>query len=340
MKGYYTRTFFGIAVVFVVLAGAAVLANAVASEARIRYSQLLEADKAGAQLRTAQRQKVERLQRAIEPVREFAAAWTPVARLPEKGAAERVRSDIEAIAQRQLGLVTDNAITPQPERYPFQGLPVRVQRVTLRASGKDLTALMTWLGKVEERYPAALIEGCEFSSNVGGNTGLTIRLVQPLHDNAPRRAFMPATLADPATLPDAIAAIAWSEYLPARLKGPVAVGFHRNPLQPAVQAEHRPMPLVHDDSDEITPRLELALDGRVRSVIRGAVPIVVIDSRVFRVGDDVIVGANRERPIPDSKTKLKEIGDDRLIFHVAGGTVDRPVQCDVTYPLPAFLKAR
>ena len=60
MKGYYTRTFVGVAVVFVVLAGAAVLANAIASEAKVRYSRLLDADKAGTRLRAAHQEKAHR----------------------------------------------------------------------------------------------------------------------------------------------------------------------------------------------------------------------------------------------------------------------------------------
>lgn len=339
MNRYYARTLVGVAIVFAVLIVAAALANALASEARSRYSTLVAADISGSRAREIARRNVERLENATEPMHEFAAAWKATAKLPEKDCAEKIRSEIEAIAQRQLGLVTDNVITPQPDRYNFQGAALRVQRVTLRASGKDLTALMAWLGKVEERYPAALVEACELSANVGGNTGLTIRLVQPLQDTT-ARASLGAIVTDSLLSPESIAAVPWQQYLPAKVKGAVAIGFQRNPLQPAVAADRRPIAAVRDESDEITPRLEIALDGKLRSVIRGGTPIVVVDGRVFRVGDEVLIGGSHERPIPDAKTKLKEIGDDRLIFHVAGGTVDRPVQCDVTYLLPPFLRAR
>jgi hypothetical protein len=340
MKRYYTRTFVGLGLVFVTLLGAAVLSNSAAGDARLKHARLLEEAKAQGRRTDIQRERLERLQRAIQPVQEFSAAWRPIARLNEREAAEKVRSELEAVAQRQLGLVTDNAITPQPEKFTFQGVPIRVQRVTLRASGKDLVALLTWLGKVEEKYPAALVESCEFSSNVGGNTGLTVRLVHPLQDSGARRIIASAVVQEAALSPDAIAAMGWSQYLPARVKAPVAIGVQRNPLQPAVAAEARSLPIMRDETDEVTPRVEAALDKHLRSVIRGGTPIIVVDGRVFRTGDELIVGAGREKPVPEAKTKLKLIGDDRLVFHVAGGTVDHPIQCDVTYSLPGFLKAR
>jgi hypothetical protein len=338
MKRHYTRTFAGMALVFGVAAIAALLANAAAGEAKSRYQKLLATDKAEGARRRDEREKVETLSRAMTPLREFAAAWKPVAHLPEKDAAERVRSDIEAIAQRQLGLVTDNAITPQPDRFLFQGIPVRVQRVTLRASGKDLVALVSWLGKVEERYPAAIVEACEFSSNVGGSTGLSLRLVQPVTEPAAHRMPIPSPLPDSMLTPDTITALDWPRYLPQRLKSAIAVGFSRNPLQPAIPGEQRSVPSIHDLSDEITPRLEMALEGKLRSVIHGAAPIIVVDGRVFHPGDEIFIGRGREKPVPDAKTKLKQIGGDRLLFHVAGGTTDKPIQCDVAYALPAFLQ--
>ena len=182
----------------------------------------------------AQRAKTARLRAAVAPVRMFFAAWQPLAREPEREAAERIRSDLEAIAQRQLGLVTDNVITPAPEKFSFQGVAARVQRVALRASGKDLPALLAWLGKVEERYPLAIIESCEFSSNVGGSTALTVRLVEPVADATAPRPIHPLLPPDVTGMPAAIAAVDWSQYRPARLKGALPIGFGRNPLRQVV----------------------------------------------------------------------------------------------------------
>ena len=339
MNRYYTRTFVGMAVVLISTGLAAFIANSAAHEAKLRRERLLLADHAERGARAEQRSKTDDLRRAMEPVQAFAGAWNSLAFLPEKEAAERVRSDLESIAQRQLGLVTDNAITPQPDRFTFQGRSLRVQRVTLRASGKDLAALLSWLGKVEERYPAALVEGCDFVSNVGGNTGLSLRLVQPLHESPSTRHVGLATSPE-AFAPEAIAALAWARYHPTKLKAPVATGFARNPLQPAVVADHRPSVGSPGAAEEITPRLEMALDGRLRSVIRGHEPIIVVDGRVIRIGDELTLGPARERPLPEAKTKLKQVMTDRLVFHVAGGTAEKPIQCDVAYALPAFLKAR
>jgi hypothetical protein len=339
MTTYYTRTVVGMLLVMVALTVAAFAANSFAAAARRRHAELVNAARAEIANRNAQQQKVAKLRQAMGPVRNLTQAWRSGLKLTEKEAAEQIRSEIEAIAQRQLGLVTDNAITPQPEQYLFEGVPTRVQKVTLRASGKDIAALLTWLGKVEERYPAAVVEMCDFSSNVGGNTGLAIRLVQPVQRLGANRSGAVQSVQTMIQSPDVIASLGWDHYTPARLKSSVAVGFQRNPLQPAVAADHQ-VAVLRDETDEITPRLENALDGRVRSVIRGTTPIVVVDGRVFRIGDELVLGPSREKPVPDAKTKLKQIDDDRLLFHVFGGSTERPLQCDVSYPLPSFLKAR
>jgi hypothetical protein len=339
MNGYYARTVTALILALVILAAAAVLANSLAGDAKTRLMQVSAAAQTASNAGAAQRAKTARLQAAMRPVREFAGTWKAVARLPEKEAAEGMRSEVEAIAQRQLGLVTDNAITPAPEKYSFRGVTARTQKLTLRASGKDLAALLTWLGKVEERYPAAVVEQCDFSSNVGGSTGLTIRLVQALGDASLKRS-MYIVAAETSLQPETIAGVAWDRYRPSPLKAPVPIGFGRNPLQPAVVADSRPVPALRDEADEITPRVENALDARLRSVIRGAAPLVVIDGRVFRVGDEVVVGKSRDKLIPETKTKLKNISDDRLVLQVTGGTADHPIQCDVTYDLPSFLRAR
>ncbi|PTX98483.1 hypothetical protein [Opitutus sp. ER46] len=340
MTRYYRRTFAGIGLVFAALAGAAFLTNAMAADVRARHLRLRAQHEAGAVTRATQRSQVERVEASISPLRAFATRWHDSARLPEKEAAEKVRSEIEMIAQRQLGLVTDNAITPQPERYLFQGQPWRVQRVTLRASGKDLAALLTWLGKVEERYPAALVELCEFSSNIGGNTGLTLRLIQPVASHESRRTPPAPAWADVGGMSELMQSVPWTDFFPERLKHARPIGFTRNPLQPAIASDQRPLPLGGATPDEITPRLEVALEGRVRSVIRGASPLVVIDGRIFRIGDEVMAGSPRERLLPEAKTRLKHIGEDQLTFQVSGGTYENPIQCDVRYALPAFLHSR
>lgn len=340
MSSYYRRTFAGMGIVLLASIVAAVIANSIASEAKSRRREMIVQAEIGRREAAAQRERSLRIRSAMRPAHTFGAAWRATARLNEKEAVEAVRSEIETLAQRQLGLVTDGAITPQAEKYLFQGNVLRIQKVSLRASGRDLVALLTWLGKVEERYPAALIEQCEFASNVGGNTALTLRLVQPLQELGAARSKVPSLLRDLDATSAAIGAIAWTRYLPGNVKRPVAIGISRNPLQPAVTSDQHPTVVMHDGAEEIAPRLEQALDGKVRSVVRGSAPMVVVDGRVFRIGDELIVGPARGRPVPEVKMKLKGIGDDRLVFHVAGRWADRPVQCEVTYLLPSFLKAR
>ncbi len=340
MKGYYARTFAGMGLLFLVLAAAAFLSNRAARDTRDRYERLLDEDGRDSAAQSGELGQLETLRRQLGALREFGNAWKGMARVREKDAADRIRSDMEAIAQRQLGLVTDSAITPQPDRHLFQGSTTRIQKVTLRASGKDLAGLLTWLGKVEEKYPAAIVEHCEFTSNVGGNTGLTIRLVQPLEEPAANRNPDSPASHDVAALSAAISAQPWRNYVPGRVKAPIAVGFQRNPLQPAIALDRGPLPAVRDEDDEISPKLETALDGRVRSVIRGVSPVIVVDGRVFRVGDEVTIGSGRDKPIPEARVKLKAIGNDALLFQVSGGAGRAGVQCEVRYALPSFLSVR
>lgn len=339
MKRYYTRTFVGMGVVLGVLMSAALLINRYAT---LADSNLVNLQKDDVTERSTHEKEVTRLvsiRKAMEPVYEFKKAWAN-AKIAEKDAAEKIRADIEAIAQRQLQLVTDSPITPQAERYVFQGIAMRIQRVSLRASGKDLAALMTWLGKVEERYPAASFEMCEYTSNVGGNTALTIRFAQPLQEAPAARPLRPAgSISEASFNPQVIGSIQWLKYLPKALKEPVAVGFQRNPIQPAIVGEHKVAPL-RDDSDEITPKLAQALEGHLRSVIRGEEPMIMVDGRAYRAGDEVLIGPSRARPIEGVRTTLKAIQNDHLVFQVVGISGERSIRADVAYRLPPFLRDR
>lgn len=340
MKSYYTQTVIGMALVLVTVTAAAVLGNSAAETAKARYSHEVSVARTRLEARATHRQALVELEQAIQPARKFSLAWHHVANFATKPSAEVIRSDIETIAQRQLGLVIDGAITPQPERYSFGGGSLPVQRVTLRASGKDLAGLLTWLGAVEEKYPFALIELCEFNSNVGGNTGLTIRLAQPLQDPASIGSAGPDAAEDVRSLPALITAARWSDYYPLGLKGAIAVGFQRNPLQPAIMPDFARVTVSHGGEDALAEKLESAVAGRLHSVVRGSVPIINVDGKLFRVGDELVIGTGREKPVIDVKTKLKQIGAQQLVFHVSGGTTDKPIECDVAYKLPTFFQAR
>lgn len=334
---HYRATWTGLALTLVLLLAAAALSTTAKRGAHSRHTALRE-QRARESARLAQLSARRRcLESAMAPAQTFASPWVKAARFSEKEAADQIRSEMEAIAQRQLGLVTDNAITPQPEKFSFHGAGCWAQKVTLRASGKDLGALLAWLGKVEERYPAAVIEHCELTSNVGGNTALTLRLVQPLREQTSSSHLPPGSETDLAV--EEIAAFPWHRYSPAALKGAVAIGLSRNPLQP-VAGDPRSVALIEPDADDLAPKIEAALAGRVRSVIRGVSAIVVVDGRVFRIGDEVTLGPARERPLSDHQLKLKAIGDDRLVFQVVAHAAKSPAIRDVVYALPAFLRCR
>lgn len=338
MSTYYSRTLIGLVIVLLGLAIAAVGASAAAGRARDRQLDLSRQSEAERAVHADQKRRTMRAETAMVPVRSFSAEWVRHFAMAEKEAAESIRLEMESIAQRQLGLVTDNAITPAPDRLSFQGQSVRVQRVTLRASGKDLVALLTWLGKVEERFPASVIEQCEFSSNVGGNTALTLRLAQPVSESLPTRRSMPTMDVD--QLVDAIGTFTWTRYRPPAVKGAGGIAISRNPLQPAILPPEVRLPGLDENSTETTQQLVGALTGRVRSVVRGASPIVVIDGRVFRIGDEVVVGQGRERPLASARTQLKRIAPDRLVFQVIRAGDTGASAAEVPLELPSFLQVR
>lgn len=118
---------------------------------------------------------------AMPPVRRFLQAWSQHLS-PQSGdqdLAVALRSTLESSAQRKLGLVTDHAVTPEIASIGVQGNAVAVQRVTLRASGESLVALITWLGEAESRFPLARVEHWEIAGTGGKNTALKLTLAQP-----------------------------------------------------------------------------------------------------------------------------------------------------------------
>lgn len=119
----------------------------------------------------------------MPPLRAFLRAWSPHLKptlTPDQDLAVTLRSTLESAAQRKLGLVTDHAVTPEVAAIGLQGRPMPVQRVTLRASGESLVALITWLGEAESRFPLARVEHWELAATGGKNTALKLTLAQPL----------------------------------------------------------------------------------------------------------------------------------------------------------------
>lgn len=116
------------------------------------------------------------------PILRFLNAWRP--HLGQTGSERSVggamRAALEELAQRKLGLITDQVTTPEPVSVVVAGRPVRVQRVTLRASGESLNALLTWLGEAEALYPYARVETCELTAESGRTVSMRLGLAQPL----------------------------------------------------------------------------------------------------------------------------------------------------------------
>jgi len=112
----------------------------------------------------------------------FLLAWKPQLDLgtDEKDIALVLRSGLEGLAQRKLGLVTDQATTPEQLRLPLGARGIPIQRVAIRASGDNLSALMAWVGEVEHQYSLARVDALELSAGSGANATLKLTLSHPV----------------------------------------------------------------------------------------------------------------------------------------------------------------
>lgn len=130
----------------------------------------------------AEKSRVARQRTAHPPIVRFLNAWQPhVVRLgPGRSPGAGMRTILEELAQRKLGLITDQVTTPEPVSLLVAGRPVLVQRVNLRASGENLNALLTWLGEAEALYPYARVEFCEIAAGTGKGVSVRLALAQPL----------------------------------------------------------------------------------------------------------------------------------------------------------------
>jgi hypothetical protein len=115
-------------------------------------------------------------------IRRFLGAWSAQI---QAGRAEQalilaMRTQLENLAQRRLGLVTDQALAPDPAKISQGKRAVWVQRVALRASGESIASLLTWLGEAESAYPLAHVEEWELVPGAGSGCALRLLLCMPL----------------------------------------------------------------------------------------------------------------------------------------------------------------
>lgn len=97
----------------------------------------------------------------------------------EKASALVMRTSLESLAQKRLGLVTDQLVSPESAKVQFGRRTVHVQRVSLRVSGESLASLLVWLGEAEAAFPFARVETLEIVST-GAGCALRLGLAQAL----------------------------------------------------------------------------------------------------------------------------------------------------------------
>lgn len=120
--------------------------------------------------------------RQMPPVRAFLKAWEPHLSPfgQEQDIAQGMRTSLERLAQRKLGLVTDQATAPMPARQFLGKRPLLVQKVSLRATGDSLVSVLTWMGEAEAAFPLARVESWELQPSAGSGASLRISLGFPL----------------------------------------------------------------------------------------------------------------------------------------------------------------
>jgi hypothetical protein len=332
MIAYYRKTLGVMGAVLVVAVGSAVYSNGWAERERADFDASVEI----ARVADAKAGKAEKAVREctaqMVPVERFLQSWK--AYLPAPGRAGELamvlRSMLEDAAQKKLGLVVDNGQTPEAYQYALGRRNYRVQSITMRASGGELGKLLVWLGEVEKTHALGRVEDWELT---GGDkmTALKITLLQPL-------AEIPLTPSEPRA--NSFAEVgtpeSWTNYLPDRVKQPHGVKLVRNPLQPMTVANSTQLPLA-PEKDEWSPKLQQALARKVRSIVRGTKPMVMIGERMFSIGEEIVVGPKADPVLPSVIVRLVAVSKEELVFLVDSVRADKPFQVTAKYKLEKFL---
>lgn len=117
-------------------------------------------------------------------------------------------------------------------------------------------------------------------------------------------------------------------------KEPVVVVLRRNPLQ-AVEAPESTRPAILDRDDPAS-KLPAALQGRIRSVIRGVRPLILIEAQVFAPGDELKVAG--ESLLPKHRVILKSIEDEGLVLTLISLDPKQLGQMETTVPLASAMR--
>jgi hypothetical protein len=118
-------------------------------------------------------------------------------------------------------------------------------------------------------------------------------------------------------------------------KAPVPILLSRNPLVMGPDTD-KPLPILKDKEDPIA-KLQVAMSGRLKSVIREPKPIILVDSTVFQPGDEIEVKGGL---LPKHRVVLKSVGEDKLIFNLISTDPTQPGQVEASFSLSAALRNR
>jgi len=185
---YYKGTLIAMGVSLVGVFLLALMLNSWANEAQ-EQGEALRREASAAERRAVEleQQRDVAIQEAA-PVLDFLKAWKPyLVQAGTRDIGSRMRAEMEAIAQRRLGLVADMPVTPAPASYIYLGREYKVQQVGMQGNGENLANLITWLGAVEQTYPYARVSEWVLRGSGARNSALQLTLLQPIEETKKRQ---------------------------------------------------------------------------------------------------------------------------------------------------------
>jgi hypothetical protein len=180
---YYRATLILIAVVFALSAAGFFAAVRWSQHQAQRYVELAhQAHLAGTEAAAAQRSVLVR-QTEVKPLRDFVAAWAEALRpAGPRDLGNHLRNALATLATRTGLTSEETTVAAETRSYPAGDTAIRVQQVSTKVISESLPALLTWLGAVEQTFPAARVEQATMSAYASRSVQLAITLVHPVYE--------------------------------------------------------------------------------------------------------------------------------------------------------------
>jgi|GEM_PF-2782342 len=117
-------------------------------------------------------------------------------------------------------------------------------------------------------------------------------------------------------------------------KAALPVSLRRNPFQISGDRE-QPLPVLKDKNDPAA-KLPVLLVPHIRSVVHQPRPLLLVDGAVLQPGDELHLVKNDT--FEKFRIVLREIGSDRLVFHLTALDPQLGGQVECTIPLSGEMR--